>query len=276
MPLLTLITQQSLDEDYLHAAQRRAAGARRPTPERQRRVVAVVVAVFGILVTTAFLQTSRNADVATASRTTLISRVEALSERRAGQEERVAALRSRVAGLQRSNRNLVAAGQTDELAQRRLQVATGFIPVRGPGVRVTVTQLPDADENQEVKDRDLRLLVNGLYEAGAEAVAVNDQRMAVTSAIRTSGDAIEVNFVGIAPPYVVEAIGDPRTLPARFAATTTGQQLAATAQLYQFEYAVDTVDDLRLPSAPASRRVLRSVRVPTEDESTIERGGEAS
>ncbi len=50
MPLLTLITQQSLDEDYLHAAERRRAGAPRPPEGRQVRTAAVVVLVFGVLV----------------------------------------------------------------------------------------------------------------------------------------------------------------------------------------------------------------------------------
>ncbi|MFB9312192.1 DUF881 domain-containing protein [Nocardioides plantarum] len=273
MPLLTLITQQSLDEDYQHAADRRTAGAPLPPRGRQLRVATVVVMVFGVLAATAFVQTNRNADVDSASRATLIDRIESASDQRALLEKRVAAYRTRVAQLERGVRRLTDQQQALALTERRLQVGTGFIAVRGEGVRVTVTQAPDADDAQEVKDLDLRLLVNGLFEAGAEAVAVNGQRMSSTTAIRTSGVAIAVNFVGVAPPYVVEAIGDTRTLAARFADSTTGQVFASNAASYGFTYDVDNVDDLRLPAAPASRQVLRSAREKTADDQTYQRGG---
>ncbi|MCW2817122.1 MAG: hypothetical protein JWN84_4577 [Nocardioides sp.] len=275
MPLLTLITQQSLDEDYQHAADRKAAGAPRPPEGRPLRVAAVVVMVFGVLAATAFVQTNRNADVNSASRATLIARVEAASDRRARQEERIAALRSRVAQLERGVRRVADDEQTAALELRRLQVRTGFIAVRGEGVRFTITEAPGADDAQEVKDLDLRLLVNGLFAAGAEAVAVNGQRITATTAIRTSGDAIGVNLIGIAPPYTVEAIGDNRTLPARFADSATGQSFASNSEFYGFDYDVDNVDDLRLPAAPAARMVLKSARQPDLDYETIEKGGEA-
>ena len=273
MPLLARITQQSLDEDYQHAADRRAAGRTGPPRERSGRVAAVVVAVFGVLVATAFVQTSRNAEVASASRATLIERIEGASDRRARLEERVVAQRARVLQEQRRVRRLTGEEQTASVTLRRLQVRTGFIAVRGEGVRITVTPAPDADESQEVKDLDLRLLVNGLFSAGAEAVAVNGQRLTATTGIRTSGAAIGVNLVGIEPPYFVEAIGDRNTIPARFIDTATGQTFAANAELYGFTYDEDIVQDLTLPAAPVARQLLRSAREATVGDETTTREG---
>ncbi|CAN5519298.1 hypothetical protein BH11ACT8_BH11ACT8_20170 [soil metagenome] len=102
MPLLTLITQQSLDEDYLLAAEQRAAGGPRPPRGRPQRTAAVVVAVFGVLVATAFVQTSQNADVNDASRASLIRRIDTQRDRLARQQQRVANLRDRNAGLERN------------------------------------------------------------------------------------------------------------------------------------------------------------------------------
>ena len=65
-PLLTLITQQSLDEDYAHVAAAPGRARRDAAPHaapRPHRMAAVVIAVFGLLVTVAAVQTSRNADV---------------------------------------------------------------------------------------------------------------------------------------------------------------------------------------------------------------------
>lgn len=275
MPLLTLITQQSLDEDYQHAADRKAAGGGRPggSSARPVRVAAVVVLLFGLLAATAFVQTARNADVASASRATLITRIEAASDRRARQEERAAALRTRITQLERSVRTLTDDDQTESTELRRLQVRTGFIPVSGEGVRYTVTPAPGADKTQEIQDKDLRLLVNGLWEAGAEAISVNGQRMAATSAVRNSGAAIQVNLIGVEAPFVVEAVGDNRTIPARFAESTTGQYFVSNAEIYGFTYTVENVDDLRLPAAPAARERLRFSRVQTNEDETIDRGG---
>lgn len=273
-PLLTLITQQSLDEDYLLAAEKRAAGAPLPPRGRPQRTAAVVIAMFGVLVSTAFVQTNRNADVNDASRASLIRRVDTQSERLARQQTRVADLRERNAKLDRAVSKLNDSEQATLVGNRRLQVSTGFIAVTGEGVRVTVTDKADADPNQEVHDSDLRLLVNGLWEAGAEAVSVNNQRVTTLSAVRKSGDAIRVNNVGIAGPYIVEAIGDKRTLSAKLFDTTTGLTFAGTAERYGFTYDVQNIDELRLPSAPLGGLTLRSAStgVGTDDE-LIEKGG---
>ena len=64
MPLLALITQRSLDADYEHvAARRRAAGEDPSVRHLPRRTAAMVLLVFGLLVTVAAVQTSRNASV---------------------------------------------------------------------------------------------------------------------------------------------------------------------------------------------------------------------
>jgi uncharacterized protein YlxW (UPF0749 family) len=275
MPLLTLITQQSLDEDYLVAAERRAAGAPRPPRGRPQRTAAVVIAVFGILASTAFVQTSRNADVDTASRETLIAKIEAESDRLADRKERVATLSDRIEALERTTSRFTDAQQGAAVTLRRLQVRTGFVAVTGEGVRVTVTQVPNADVNQEVKDSDLALLANGLWQAGAEAISVNGQRLSSVSAIRTSGSAIEVNFVGVAPPYTVLAIGDTRTLQARFLDTSSGLAFGDLSR-YGIEYDMDDVSELVLPSAPSDLSRLRSARAPTEEDTMTQRSGEAS
>ncbi len=265
LPLLTLITQQSLDEDYLLAAERRAAGAPRPPRGRPQRVAAIVIAVFGILVSTAFVQTSRNADVDDAGRATLISRLEAERDLLAQQEDRVAELRTFNAALETELGRLSDAEQEALVRNRRLQIRSGFVAVRGQGVRVTVTDKPDADPVQLIQDSDLRLLVNGLWEAGAESITVNSQRLTARSAIITSGQAIEVNEKGVSSPYVVEAIGDTRTLSARLFDTTSGLVFVGKADFYGFTYTVDNVADLSLAAGPALQLTLRSASIEGAD-----------
>ncbi len=69
------------------------AGLAGPRVGRPWVTAAVVVAVFGMLVSTAAVQTSRNADVDDAGRATLIQRIENQRDRVARQQDRIARLR---------------------------------------------------------------------------------------------------------------------------------------------------------------------------------------
>ncbi len=275
LPLLTLITQQSLDEDYLHAAERRAAAPppddagpddvppedRGPWRGLGRGTVAVVVG-FGLLVSVAFVQNSRQSDVDSASRTTLIERIDAQRARVDGIQQDLVDLRESNAALQSLLTRSAEDEQAVESRLRRLQVQTGFVPVSGEGVRVVVENDPGADPVQRVSDLDLTLLVNGLWTAGAEAVSVNGQRLTALSAIRTSGDPIEVNSVGVASPYTVLAVGDSAGLQSSFFDTSSGLAFDALSRRYAFTYEIQGDDELSLPAGPARFLRLRFAEVP--------------
>ena len=71
-------------------------------------------------------------------------------------------------------------------------------PVTGPGLRVVIDQAADAggagdSATGAILDRDIQLLVNDLWAAGAEAVAIGGVRLRPTSAIRQAGGAILVD-----------------------------------------------------------------------------------
>lgn len=105
-----------------------------------------------------------------------------------------------------------------ELAQ--LKMNANLTPLAGPGVIVTLddSKLPGKPgENQNlylIHDDDLLKVINELKAAGAEALAVNEQRLIATSEIRCAGPTVSVNNHRSSPPYIVKAIGDPKTLDA--------------------------------------------------------------
>ena len=63
-----------------------------------------------------------------------------------------------------------------------------------------------------IHDEDILRVVNELRAGGAEAIAINDQRLIGTSEIRCSGPTITVNGKVFGAPFIVTAIGDPDTL----------------------------------------------------------------
>ena len=97
-------------------------------------------------------------------------------------------------------------------------------------------------------------------EAGAEAIAINDQRLNNLGSIRNTGAAIHVNTRPLTAPYVVRAIGDTRTLQADLLETTHGSDFFSLADQLGFVYTMQNVDQLSLPAA--RQRPLRQVREP--------------
>ncbi len=257
-PLLTLITARSMDEDYAHVAQKRAvAGDARPRAVRPHWSSFLAIAALGVMAAVVAVQTDREAPANELSRAALVQQIDTRSDD-------VRALQADVARLTRFNASVASNStrtQTDlgdaETRVRRAELTTGFSAVHGPGVRITVDNRPGDEVDGEVLDEDLATLVDGLFEAGAEAVAINDQRINALGGIRNTNRAVHVNGRPVNAPYTVSAIGDPRTLQARLVETYQGQQWFGRVNNFGFVYEAENVDDIRLPAAP--ERVLRDV-----------------
>ncbi len=251
MPLLTLITQQSFDEDYIHVAERRRSQGEPAEPPTggSHKMAAVVVAVFGIMVGTAAMQTSQEAGVNSESRATLVTQISARSDDVARTQDQIVRLRGRNVGLGDRLASLRATEDTTTARLRTLETTTGFGAVRGEGVKIVVDDAPNGDATQLVRDEDLALLVDGLWNAGAEAIAINGQRITALSAIRNVGIAVHVNTRPLSPPYTVRAIGDRRTLQARLLESTHGQEFYSLVDQLGFIFDVQNEDSLSLPAA---------------------------
>jgi uncharacterized protein YlxW (UPF0749 family) len=262
-PLLTLITERSLDEDYAHVAARRAASGEVRTNRSKVWNTAVAVAAFGALATIVAVQTSRDADVQELGRAALIRQIESGRVEVADLQKQIRTLTE--AGLTADNTNATLAEQSADLEARlrRLEVQAGYVPVRGPGVRIKVASAPNAVPNDEIRDEDLALLVDGLWTAGAEAIAINDQRIVALGGIRNTSRAIHINGRPLTPPYVIEAIGNSGTLQARLLESSAGLEWFSVADGLGFSYVPQNVDELRLPAA--NLRALRQAEeIPTK------------
>lgn len=250
MGLLQYLNAHTLDEDYAVAARRRA-GEPASGSGRVRVLAALVLAAFGVVVVTAAAQTSR-ATAESGERRSLITQVKERRDHLSDDRKRVLILQRETERLE--SQLLTRGGVGADVFKERelLGVRNGNIAVTGPGVRITVDNAPDAadDERKRVLDTDLQHVANGLWEAGAEAISINGERLGNLSAIRHAGDAITVNFRAISPPYKVDAIGDPDRLPARFGDTTSGQTWLDLQREIGLSFRMRVMDELELPAAP--------------------------
>ena len=100
----------------------------------------------------------------------------------------------------------------------RAEIAAGLRAVKGPGVTVTLSDSTSAgangvsENNYVIHHEDLLAVVNELWDAGAEAISINGERLIATSEIRCAGSVVSVNNNRYSVPYVISAIGEPGTL----------------------------------------------------------------
>lgn len=133
------------------------------------------------------------------------------------QQER---LKDQVLDLRANIQELEAAGQggtqltrdlNDQL--QRARIAGGLVALRGPGVVIRLKDSslavpPDANSRDYlVSGQDVLTVVEELWLAGAEGVAVNGERVTASTAIVDIGGSVLVNSAYLAPPYDVRAIG---------------------------------------------------------------------
>ena len=109
-------------------------------------------------------------------------------------------------------------GSSDKEKQlKNNNMMIGLTEVTGEGVTVTLKDnnsvtadtisVTDDISFYLVHDVDLRSIVNELENAGAEAIAINNQRIVFSTSITCEGNVISVNGEKVSSPFTIEAIG---------------------------------------------------------------------
>lgn len=240
--LLEKIAETALDDDYYVVR----AGDRQPSRKFNTMLTGVVLAVFALLVTIAAVQTRNDRPATERERKTLISDVAARKKGLAAREATATRLREQVADLASS----VAGFDPD---YETLRVQTADRAAIGPGITISASPRFRDDEDGRITDYDLRVLVNGLWYAGAEAIAINGQRIGTLTSIHFAGSGMLINFKPVGPPYTIVALGDDQALGQRFADNPAGRYWASRRKNAGVQSTVTPSSELAVPAAPRVR-----------------------
>jgi uncharacterized protein YlxW (UPF0749 family) len=283
---LTELFQNPLEPGYAEAARRRAERADRDgadgsaggPPARgfspPRLLTLVVVCAIGFLLVVAYQHVLADEPARTRARAGLVDQIndrQATSDtlRRRAEQLRDEVARQRDAALD----------DRDAARLRDLEATTGLGRVSGDGVVVRIADAPkpvDAVTGQgsgndlgRVLDHDLQQIANALWRAGAEAIAINGQRLISTSTIRAAGDAILVDFRPLTGPYEVSAIG-PADLQRRFADSTTAKTFRQLVEAFGMSFEIRKRNNLSLPAASDPQlRYARPLRSASPSPATV-------
>jgi uncharacterized protein YlxW (UPF0749 family) len=289
--LLTELFQSPLEPGYADAARRRAERAQRgqsaqrgepaehggPPQDRfslPRAATLLVIAAIGFLLIVAYQHVLADEPARSRARDGLIDQI---NDRQASTDS----LRRRADQLRDQVARQRDAALDDRAAARLrdLEATTGLGRVAGDGVVVRVADAPrpvDAVTGQgsgadlgRVLDRDLQQIANALWQAGAEAIAINGQRLISTSTIRAAGDAILVDFRPLAGPYEVSAIG-PGDLHKQFGNSSTARTFRQLVEAFGMSFEIRGRDDLSLPAASDPQlRYARPLRTVSPSPTTV-------
>ena len=177
------------------------------------------------------------------------------------QQRTIKALQDRIAKYEAgvTSQSAQAQALSDDLKSAKF--LAGLTNVQGPGVEVTLNDsktpfpggLPAGMAPPNIiHDTDINQVVNELKAAGAEAVSVNDQRLVAVSPIRCAGPTIFVNNTAQTPPYLIKAIGEPKTLE-----TALNISGGIATQIKSFDKAMFSVAPVKHLSIPAYSGVIQ-------------------
>jgi uncharacterized protein YlxW (UPF0749 family) len=130
-------------------------------------------------------------------------------------------------------------------------IGAGLSAMRGPALRITLDDsslTPPLNANLDdfvIHSQDVQAVVNALWHSGAEAIAVNGQRLVVTSAVLCVGNTLLLDGTVHSPPYSVVAIG--ATRPA-FDDDPLVKRLRHDADVVHLGFSVDRVADVTVPA----------------------------
>jgi uncharacterized protein YlxW (UPF0749 family) len=212
----------------------------------------VVTVVLGMAIADTRLSNTENLQ----TRSALAERV--LAADRRVQSLEVTVLTAQDALLDAERAALAGTSLGDQARSRleRLRIASGQTEITGQGVSVTMDNSPSTGQDDgalipgQIIDRDLQIIVNGLWQAGATDIAINGRRLTGTSAIRAAGDAILVNYRPLSPPYVITAIGpDPDRLAGLFRENSAGLLLEELESQFGVIWELQTIGEVTLPAA---------------------------
>ncbi len=177
--------------------------------KKWRTPVLIVFLLLGILISVQFhAQQIFQSDLSLQSTDDLTLILKGLQDKRANLEKELQDLEQQEQALNSDTTNGASLANNLTQESNQLKIALGVIPVKGPGVTVTIPP------NSSIVYLDLVDIVNELWASQAEAISINDQRVTTWTTIYWNKEkmTITVNGADVTFPCTIKAIGNPDTL----------------------------------------------------------------
>ena len=224
-------------------------------------LVPVVALAAGLLFATSE-RTAQGTDLRGGEVIQLSGLIEQRNNSNARQQEELAGLQHQVQQLTRQAASRDGAVASAQAAGDAGALSAGLVPLTGPGVEIVLNDAPTrpdgtlpvgaGPDDLVIHQSDVQAVVNAVWAAGADGVAVMNQRLVATSAVRCVGNVLLLQGRTYSPPYVITAIADGSAVRTRLAESAQVQILQQAADQLGLTFTVRDRPSVSLPAFTGS------------------------
>jgi len=222
--------------------------------------IAGALAVIGFVGYAQWNGSPERAQFATSVQQVLADQVSKLEEEQEDLRGQLAVAEAQVLAFQMASTTSSSALAEVNRRLEEARLAAGLKAVEGPGLVIEISDskrvIPDGENpaNYIVLVDDLRDIVVALWASGAEAIAINGERLVATSSIYGVGASVLVNTAFLSPPFRIEAIGSSGLLE-RFADSPAYRgRVGRRIEVFGLEFATQAADALEIPAFVGNTR----------------------
>jgi uncharacterized protein YlxW (UPF0749 family) len=136
-------------------------------------------------------------------------------------------------------------------------LSAGLVALTGPGVEIVLDDAPTRPDGKlptearpddlVIHQSDVQAVVNSVWAARADGVAIMDRRLVATSAVRCVGNVLLLQGRTYSPPFVITAIGNAPAIRAQLAASPQVAILKQAAQAFGLTFSVRDRSSVTVP-----------------------------
>jgi uncharacterized protein YlxW (UPF0749 family) len=228
-----------------------------PSADRTRLshslVLLLPAVLFGLLVSVQWRTQADRNELTVRYNTPLLDAAKTLQNEQNALKVQLADLRAELDKIQASASTQSGAGKELQTRIDELKTVAGLNERAGDGVIITLDDARGASAAKDIEksichNTDLTDIVNQAWRGGAEAIAINDERIVGSSSIYCVGSTIMVNGTLMSPPFSVAVIGPQNDLLATYDDPTQLRDIKQRRDVYGLGFRVSRASGLRVPS----------------------------
>lgn len=232
--------------------------AQASTAQRQQLTNGLALLVpallFGFLVSAQWQTQLERSQLAVRYNTPLTEAARSLQDEQNTLKAQLADLRKQLDAIQASASTQTDATRSLQARIDDLKARAGLTAATGDGVVISLDDAKQTPVNAKDLDKsichatDLTDIVNTAWRGGAQAVAINDERIVGTSSVYCVGSTIMVNGTLMSPPFEIVVIGRQDQLLAAFEDPAQLRDIKQRSEVHGLGFRVSRATQLQAPA----------------------------
>lgn len=211
--------------------------------------------LFGLLVTFQWRTQQERSELTVRYNAPLLDAAMTLQKEQDQLKSDLAALRAELDDIQRGAASQSTASRDLQAQIEELRAAAGLTERGGDGVVITLDDARSSSvtgtatvDKSICHNTDLTDIMNTAWRGGAQAIAINDERIVGTSSVYCVGSTIMVNGTLMSPPFSVVIIGPQNELLAAYDDPNELRDIKQRRDVYGLGFRVTRTAALKVPA----------------------------